>query len=180
MKVGNIACSLCPFKTGNGLKYNSHMRAHTQPPIIECPFCPYKIKYELKNRFRDHLFKHLGEDLECTQCSYRTTCLNKLRQHYYAHTVMYNCAQCSFKTKFKDTLKEHVRKHQATSANNIITNTKEKLCPVCGVAQHNIDDYHRHIEEHSTDLSCRFCTKFKTHNIRNLRRHILKMHSIII
>lgn len=156
------------------------MKEHTQPPIIECPFCPYKVKYLLKARFRVHLFKHLGEDLECTQCHYKTTCLNELRKHYFAHTIMYSCAQCSFKTKFKDTLKEHVRKHEAKSANNILTKTSDKLCPICGDAQYTKDEYHKHIEEHGNDLLCRYCLKFKTQNIRNLRRHILKMHSIII
>ena len=175
-----LECPLCDFSTNLGSKYNMHIQHHTQPSMIQCPFCVYKVKYEMRYRFRDHLFIHLDEDLVCTECGFKTRSMVHFRKHYFAHKRDFQCPQCPYVTRFDYSFKEHMNRHNA-SLGNQITDSNHKKCPVCGIFQHGIKTYYKHVTNHAPDFSCRFCdNEFKTTKLRNLRRHILSKHSKIV
>ncbi|CAL4124251.1 unnamed protein product [Meganyctiphanes norvegica] len=115
---------------------------------------------------------HSGKQTyHCTQCDYKATLRNRIREHMMVHTgeKPYKCQQCNYETRrYRD-----LKRHTANSACGATTGTSNlRECPKCDYKTEVVTDLNTHMKQHRSEklFACLECDYTTT------RRHDLKRH----
>lgn len=115
---------------------------------------------------------HTGKQIyRCTQCDYKATLKNRIREHMMVHTgeKPHKCPQCNYETRRYRDLKRHIT-NTACGATTGTSNLKE--CPQCEYKTEVVTDLNNHMKQHKSEklFACMECDYTTT------RRHDLKRH----
>ena len=200
-------CGKCGFKT----KYEKRLKEHECIPekdklsnfCHECGKTFSSRKYLLK-----HIKEvHIGDDLICDMCDYKTKRPRSLRIHIQnAHTdegietkyrPMLTCEVCGYQTRYPQTLqdhneREHIKVEHKCSLCEFVTTTKRRLqehrerhgqtfeCDVCHKRFETAKKFRHHKEQsHKPKINnkCDLCN-YSTNIQKWFVKHLLSKHGI--
>lgn len=105
-----FACYLCSKTLGTSRSLGMHMKSlHTHQSLFYCIYC--SKGYTQKRYLVTHMQTVHTGTFECTQCSRRFNCENRLRAHMeskHGPKVQYICQVCEKRLSSKRTLKQHL------------------------------------------------------------------------
>ena len=127
-----------------------------------------------------------------TICTYRTTEVDRLKQHLIDKHLQFRCHLCNLTTKDRILLKDPittVHQEQQTSISNTkgthLSQGNNYQCEKCGISLISVEELIKHIvESHKTDYdldclkpkySCESCT-YESQRLSELKTHVDKHH----
>ena len=106
-------CEQCGKRYENKHNLTSHIKAHHEGVLYQCPLCPKTFKDRTSRWQHKNLVHSTDEKYNCKYCRLRFGSESELRRHLPTHEVesQYACRHCGKKMAFKKSLLQHEMIH---------------------------------------------------------------------
>ena len=163
IKKSKIPCQYPGCDTGHA---ESSDQVHG---IVVCPQCGKTVK---RQRLSQHAYRFHSEEKTCSNCTYTTTAIAYMRQHFkYKHTerLLLSCAICG---KMVKNIKAHI---DSSSCGQREKTLKCLRCNRKFFRRKQLDQHIRSIHDKVKDKHCPECA-YTSYSSYNLRLHVTKVH----
>jgi len=169
----SLFCEVCSKEFKNKANLKTHIKTHGEPKLYRfyCPQCNNKKGYQNEDTLQRHILdNHSGIQYFCSQCP-KVFTNDMLRQNHENSNHVektIKCEECDMMFTTPSKRKAHVKQ--------VHIKAKDKICPHCGEAFFQGEQYRAHINRHTgtRPYSCETCGKdflIESHLKSHMKRH---------